>query len=160
MNGFMLEMKHEIEQLKDGRMNLMLKASNQELIIDRLKSEAVRLKLEGDGVRTEKKRCDDHILKCHQKEVVLTAERDTLKRELELVRESSKRELDQARDLLRESKAEATQLKGLLDCERSKRQKMRTSYRKLNESLNGGQDDTTGVEVKQALEQLREGLME
>ena len=154
MNGFILGLKHDIEQLKDGRLNLTLKASNQEIIIDRLKNDAVRLKLETDSVRAEKKRCEDQIAKYHQKEVALTAERDTLKRELELVREASKRELE----LLKESKAETVHLRGLLDCERSKRQKMRSSYRKLNESLNG--QDETAADVKMALEQLRDGLME
>ena len=154
MNAFILGLKHDIEQLKDGRVNLTLKASNQEIIIDRLKSDVVRLKTETDAVRVEKKQCEDQIRKCHQKEVTLTAERDTLKRELELVREASKREFE----LLKESKAETAQLRTLLDCERSKRQKMRSSYRKLNESLNG-QDETT-ADVRMALEQLREGLME
>ncbi len=92
MNAFILGMKHDIEQLKDGRANLTLKASNQEIIIERLKSDAVRSKAEIDAVRNEKKRCEDQIGKCHQKEVILTAERDTLKRELELVRDASKRE--------------------------------------------------------------------
>jgi len=159
MNAFILGLKHDIEQLKDGRANLVMKASNQELIIDRQKNEIGRLQRDVEGIRSEKKRLEEQILRGNQKEVTLTAERETAKRELELMKESSKRELDLVSTQLRESKSEVIQLRSQLDCERSKRQKLRSSYRKLNESLNG-QDETTGPDVRNALEQLREGLME
>jgi chromosome segregation ATPase len=146
MNAFLLSLRHDIEQLKDGRVNLLIKASNQEIIIDRMKTDAMRLKMESDALRADKKRAEDERIRCHQKEVQLTAERDTFKRELELVRE-----------VLRKADSECAALKGLLDCERAKRQKMRGSYRRLNESLNGG--DTDQIEVRGALDELQKELM-
>jgi hypothetical protein len=76
----------------------------------------------------------------------MQSERDTAKRELELVRESLKR-----------AESECASLRATVECDRVKRQKLRSSYRKLNESLNGQQDDTS--DVKAAMDQLREELM-
>ncbi len=156
MNTFILSLKHENNlatqrigaleaQLRDGNLDLRIKSSNQELIIDRMKCDAVRAKLEVEGLRTELKRRDDMVTKYHQKEVSLTAERDTLKRELELTREALKR-----------NEAETGTLRSVIECEKTKKQKLRTSYRRLNESI--GQLDETS-EVKIALDQLREVLI-
>jgi hypothetical protein len=51
MNTFLLSLRHEIELLKDGRLDLIIKASNQELIIGRMKTEAERAKMEADAIR-------------------------------------------------------------------------------------------------------------
>ena len=151
MNAFLLEMKNDIERLKADKCETLIKVSCQELLIDRMKSDALRYKGEIEALRLEKKKLEETVVKYHQKEVTLTAERDTLKREVELVRESVKR-----------TDVENGKLQGQLREEQNKRQKLRRAYGTLSKSFNGSSGEGEAIgddEIRVALESLKEGLM-
>lgn len=151
INAFLLEMKNDIERLKADKCETLIKVSCQELLIDRMKNEALRNKSEVETLRLEKKKLEETISKYHQKEVTLTAERDTYKREVELLRESAKR-----------ADVENGKLQGQLKEEQNKRQKLRRAYGTLSKSFNGSSGEGEVIddnEIRVALESLKEGLM-
>lgn len=155
-SSHLLKLTHEVELLKDGNADLRIKASNQELIIDRMKSDALRAKMEAEGRDARIKKLETMIQEYHRKEVTLTAERDTYKRELEVLNTAHKRELDLMNESVKKVNTENTTLKGVIECERNKKQKMRRSYATLKKSFNGADE---GEDIRLAMEQLHDGLM-
>lgn len=129
---------------KTDNVELKIKSACQDLIINRMKIELEQLRLKEkkyeEMMKQKESKCDVYLARIdeyHKMEVDLTSE-------LKVAKESLKR-----------TEIEKVKLDHLLKEEQRKKQKIRKSYQTLSRSLNF--DDNT--DVKEALDELKEGLM-
>lgn len=130
---------------KTDNVELKIKSACQDLIINRMKIELEQLRLKEkkheEMMKQKDGKCDSYLARIeeyHKMEVSLTSE-------LKVAKESLKR-----------IEMEKVKLDNALKEEQRKKQKIRKSYQTLSRSLNF---DDNNTDVKEALEDLKQGLM-
>lgn len=114
----------------------LVKVKCQDLVIEQLKRNIERLENENKTLSRKVEKHEVEYRLANEKEIKLTSERDVLK------------------ESLKRTQFDLEKANKKVDAEHAKKQKIRKSYQILSRSVNGDSD-----EIKRALEDMKEGLM-